>query len=830
MNAQESPQHNRDNPWRRLAECVEDHTIFMLDPAGIIVDWNGRADQQIMDYRAGEIVGKHFSCFFSSDDCQRGEPARELEVARAEGRYEIEGWRIGKNGSPFWAKVTTFAFRDDAGALTGFGIVTRDLSEPMPAAGAFRARRADRVRGGDAHFSLTLDDFAREEARRKAEDKVRQEQLFSDAMIESMPGILYFYDARGRFLRWNRTFEAVTGYSAQEITRMHPLDFFSDAEKPLVQERIAEVMATGESSIEASFVAKDGRATPYFFTGRRVLFDDMTCLVGVGIDISRRKHAEARIAESERKYRELVEHANSIILRWNSDGRITFLNEFGQRFFGYSADEVIGRHVMGTIVPATDSAGRDMQSLMEQICSDPLAFEQNVNENMRRNGERVWIAWTNKIVRDAQGRVVEFLSVGTDITDRKRAETALREANLRFHTLFEQTPVGVVVVDPDSASIIECNEQAARQLGYTVPELSGLDIAHLDALKTREGIQGDIEKVLREGRDQFETRHRTKSGEIREVFVSAQPLELVGRTLIYCVFLDITERKRAELALLVLNDTLERRVQERTQALQAATVRAEAADRIKSAFLATMSHELRTPLNSIIGFTGIILQGLAGPLNQEQSKQLDMVRTSARHLLALVNDVLDISKIEAGQLEVAQEPFDVPKSISKVIALVTPLADKKRLPLRVQIAPDLKMAVSDERRFEQILFNLLSNAIKFTQRGEVSLTAEQVADFRLQHGTARQPAVGQPAVGQPAVLVRVADTGMGIKPEDLATLFQAFRQIDTGLARNHEGTGLGLAICRRLATLMGGVITAESVWGKGSTFSVTLPLKGSVKS
>src|SRR5690606_38639438 len=134
------------------------------------------------------------------------------------------------------------------------------------------------------------------------------------------------------------------------------------------------------------------------------------------------KVAEERLAQSELKYRELVEHANSIILRWTSEGRVTFLNEFGQRFFGYTAEEIVGRHVMGTLVPLTESGGRDLTRLMEEICAAPETFEQNVNENMKRNGERVWIAWTNRIVRDEHGRVVELLSVGSDITERMRAE------------------------------------------------------------------------------------------------------------------------------------------------------------------------------------------------------------------------------------------------------------------------------------------------------------------------------------------------------------------------------------------------------------------------
>jgi len=670
---------------------------------------------------------------------------------------------------------------------------------------------------GDVSFAL--DSLAEKAARREVEKIARDEQIFSAAMIESMPGILYFYDEQGRFLRWNRNFEAVSGYAAAEIARMHPLDFFPDTEKALLQERIKEVFARGESSVEASFVSKDGRITPYFFTGRQVVFDGQPGLVGIGMDISQRKQAEAalrqsesklralfeqaplgiavvdsttgrfltinpqyckivgysapemlglnfqqvthpddlaqdlanmqrlragvaaafqmekrylckdgslvwvsltcvplwhaaggprqhiamvgditerkqaetRLAESEQKYRQLVELANSIILRWNTAGKITFLNEYGQRFFGYAADEIIGRHVVGTIVPPTDTAGRDLNEFIAEVCAKPDAFDRSINENMRRGGRIVWIAWSNRVLRDSRDQVVEILSVGTDVTKQHQAESALR----------------------------------------------------------------------------------------------------------------------------VLNQTLELEVAGRTADLQAALVRAEAADRIKSAFLATMSHELRTPLNSIIGFTGIILQRLAGPLNVEQEKQLGMVQRSARHLLELINDVLDLSKIEAGQLEVHAAPFPLLDSLERVLALVRPMAEKKGLTLAIVAPPDLGEMTGDRRRFEQILLNLINNAIKFTLHGGVTVTAGILPDHRTLPEDAPRP----------VVRVRVTDTGIGIKPGDLAALFQPFHQVDTGISRQHEGTGLGLAICRRLATLLGGDIYADSEWGKGSEFTVILPLQ-----
>lgn len=262
--------------------------------------------------------------------------------------------------------------------------------------------------------------------------------------------------------------------------------------------------------------------------------------------------------------------------------------------------------------------------------------------------------------------------------------------------------------------------------------------------------------------------------------------------------------------LMRINAEMEERIRQRTKELETAIEKAQAADRLKSAFLATISHELRTPLNSIIGFTGVLLQGLAGPLTEEQKKQLEIVRDSSRHLLALINDILDISKIEAGQLEVSHEPFDLAASIRKVVAMVRPLAEKKHVALRVELSPEITNLVSDVRRVEQILLNLLNNAIKFTERGEVTV-----------HGTV----VHDPHRPERSwIRIAVADTGIGIKPENLETIFLPFRQLDTGLRRQYEGTGLGLAICQKLSQLLGGSIEVSSEWGKGSVFTLTLPL------
>lgn len=247
---------------------------------------------------------------------------------------------------------------------------------------------------------------------------------------------------------------------------------------------------------------------------------------------------------------------------------------------------------------------------------------------------------------------------------------------------------------------------------------------------------------------------------------------------------------------------LEHRVQERTADLEVAKQKAEEADRLKSSFLATMSHELRTPLHSILGFAVTLQREMDGPLNPEQKKQLGIIHDCAKHLLALITDILDLSKIEAGRMELGNEEFHAGFQINQAILTVAPLTEQKGLELSADIAPEVGNMFGDKQRIRQILLNLLDNAIKFTDSGSVKVSA-RLLDEQLE--------------------VRVKDTGIGIRPEDTQKLFETFRQIDSKRTRKHEGTGLGLAICKKLITMMGGEIRAESEYGVGSTFTFSLP-------
>lgn len=248
---------------------------------------------------------------------------------------------------------------------------------------------------------------------------------------------------------------------------------------------------------------------------------------------------------------------------------------------------------------------------------------------------------------------------------------------------------------------------------------------------------------------------------------------------------------------------MEKRIEERTEELSLAMHKAQVADMLKSAFLATMSHELRTPLNSVIGFTGILLRQMPGPLNDEQKKMLSIVQNSARHLLSLINDVLDISKIEAGELELHMKEIELVPIIEDVFALINPQAEEKGLELNLRVSDHPRFITVDERRFEQVLINLMGNAVKFTFQGKITLSYYAENNF---------------------LILRIEDTGIGIPNEMLSKLFQPFMQVDMGIDRKFEGTGLGLFISRKIIEMMGGSIEVQSEPDKGSCFTITLPL------
>ncbi len=386
---------------------------------------------------------------------------------------------------------------------------------------------------------------------------------------------------------------------------------------------------------------------------------------------------------------------------------------------------------------------------------------------------------------------------------------ALKQADREWKATFDSVEDAVWVLDCEGR-IAHANQATTRIFGKAPEDVTGRtcwEVAH----ETDEAIPECPLKDAAAKRQSRNATVHTKDG--RWLQVSVHPVfDEEGTTKGFMhVVSDVTEKQRTEEELDRYRRGLEDLVRRRTEELETANadllqakLAAESADHLKSAFLATMSHELRTPLNSIIGFTGILLQGLAGPLNEEQAKQLRMVQGSARHLLALINDVLDISKIEAGRIELAEEPFDLRVAVERVAQSVAPAAKEKGLELTCEIGEGVGRIVGDRRRVEQVLMNLLSNAVKFTARGSVTVTCTREDS---------------------SAIMSVKDTGIGISAENLQKLFRPFQQVDSGKTREYDGTGLGLHISKRLGELMGGSISVESTPGSGSTFTFRMPIR-----
>jgi PAS domain S-box-containing protein len=607
------------------------------------------------------------------------------------------------------------------------------------------------------------------------------EERFALAMQGANDG-LWDWDIVSDRTYYSPRWLGMLGYAAGEVAP--EIKAFRSLIQPEDQERVAaleqDYLAGRVDRYETEFRMRHKRGHYVHILSRAFLVrrrsDGVPLrMVGTHVDVTQSRAAEDALRKSEAYLRALIENMPVDFFTIGRDHRYTMQSPTSTAVVG----DVIGLRADEIDVPP-DLRNAWIEDLRRVLAGEVVQTEYDTPTKSGRI--RTYLS-TLAPVRVA-GDIIAAIGASMDITDRRAAEEALRKSEAYLRTIIDNMPVDVFSIDHDLRYTLQSPMSKA-----TIGDLVGSRADEIDIPGSlRDQWLGELRRVLSGESLQTEYDLPTRSGDVRTyqtntapVRVDGVPVALVGTSI------DITERKRI------------------ARELQVAKERAEDADRLKSAFLATMSHELRTPLNSIIGFTGILLQELAGPLNGEQRKQLAMVQTSARHLLDLINDVLDISKIEAGELQVAIQSFDLRDLVLEVSASARPLAEKRGLQLHADVAPDVGAVSSDRRRVGQILMNLLSNAIKFTPSGEVRVNC------RLDDVWA---------------VISVTDTGIGITKEDLDRLFVPFQQIDSGLTRNYEGTGLGLSISKRLVTMLGGDINVESEPGHGSTFAFRLPTPG----
>ncbi len=486
-------------------------------------------------------------------------------------------------------------------------------------------------------------------------------------------------------------------------------------------------------------------------------------------DITTRQRAED-------KFNGLLESAPDAMIIVNVDGNIVQVNSQTKTMFGYSRQDLVGQPV--DMLLAERFRGQHVvEPKVRRMGGGPELFA------LQRDGSEFPVEISLSPIETEDGILVT--AAIRPITDQMTAEA-------RFRGVLELAPDAIVIVD-QAGQIVLVNAQMERLFGYARDEILGASIDKLVPQwfrdwhpATRADFVGETQlRPMGTGLDLYGVR---KDGGEFPVEISLNPLETEDGLRVTAAIRDATERKRFEESLL----------REKNLELEAAIL-------AKDRFLAGMSHELRTPLNAIIGFTGTLLMRLPGPLTPDQEKQLRTVQTSARHLLSLINDLLDLAKIESGKVELNLELVAAQAVLDEVISSLAPAAAAKQLRLEGSPPQPNLVVRADRRALSQILLNLANNAIKFTDIGEVRLALSQ---RQAHNGTITE--------------ISVADTGIGIRPEDQARLFQAFEQVSSAEMRRREGTGLGLYLSQKLAGLLGGRIEFESEYGHGSLFRLVI--------
>jgi PAS domain S-box-containing protein len=519
---------------------------------------------------------------------------------------------------------------------------------------------------------------------------------------------------------------------------------------------------------------------------------------------------------AERWLAAIVESSDDAILGESLNGIITSGNAGATRIFGYSAEEAIGKPVRWFAWPGEESRIEELLQRLRR--GERVEHFETIRKH--KSGRKVIVSLSLSPIFDAQGTIIGISKIARDITERKEAKEALADSELRLRTmsdqeaharadliaerrfreLLEHAPDAILQVDT-AGNIIVANSTAESMFGYTREELLGSSVDRLVPEASRAAhpkhrqvfAAAGIIRPMGEGLDLCA---RRKDGTEVPVEISLSPVETEQGIYITAAIRDVTERKRIEAQVRLLENGYLQELESRKQ-------EAERLNRLKSEFLASISHELRTPLHTIIGFSELLAEESEGPLNEEQRRFLEHIHRDSEHLLALINDVLDFSQIEAGGLSLHAEVLPLGEAISEAVNAIRPSAEVKGISMLTDADGNIRVA-ADQLRLRQVLYNLLSNAVKFTPAaGTISVSVAPVRN-------------------EQAVHITVSDTGIGIADEERYHIFDKFYQVGVTTGGVREGTGLGLAICKQLIEMHGGRIWVESEPGKGSHFHFTL--------
>jgi PAS domain S-box-containing protein len=651
----------------------------------------------------------------------------------------------------------------------------------------------------------------REEALLKA--GALQKAIFNSANFSSIAT-----DAKGVIQIFNVGAERMLGYTAAEVmNKITPADI-SDPQEVIARakalslelgtpitpgfEALVFKASRGiEDIYELTYIRKDRSRFPAVVSVT-ALRDAQDIIIGyllIGTDNTARKHAEEALLKAGALQRAIFNSANFSSIATDAKGVIQIFNVGAERMLGYTAAEVMNKITPADLHDPQEVIARAKALSLEfgtPIAPgfETLAFKasrgiEDIYEltKVRKDGTRFPAVISVTALRDAQDGIIGYLLIGTDNTarqqieeERKKLDQRLRDQQFYTRSLIESNIDALMTTDPFGI-ITDVNKQMEALTDCTRDELIGAPFKNY--FTDPERAEAGIKLVLAEKKiTNYELTACTRDGKKTEVSYNATTFYDRDRQLqgVFAAARDVTERKRFELSL-------------------------QEANRMKSEFLANMSHELRTPLNGIIGFTEFLIDEKPGPLKPKQKEYLGDVLNSARHLLQLINDVLDLAKVEAGKMELHPELFAVHRAVEEVAAVIKGITHKKHIGVSIDIGEGVGAVTLDQHKFKQVLYNLLSNAVKFSDDGgRVTICVRRMDSTYFE--------------------VQVRDSGIGIKPTDIGRLFTEFEQLDSGTARRFEGTGLGLALTKKIVEFQGGRISVKSELGHGSVFTVTLPV------
>jgi PAS domain S-box-containing protein len=576
----------------------------------------------------------------------------------------------------------------------------------------------------------------------------------------------FLLDENGTIKNWS-TVERLKGYKSKAFIGEHFRKLFTaeDQASAFPEKMMKAAIEMGTAIHEGWLIKTDGEK----FWGRT----EVTALLNEDEKLTgflKITHNAIEEKKTDERFRLVVEAAPNAIVLVNNAGLITLVNAQTEKLFGYTRNELLQQPVE-LLIPARFMEGHPHNRT--SFFSHPEARSMGIGRDLfalRKDGTEFPVEIGLNPLDTPEGMLV--LASIIDITERKKAEE-------RFRLVVESAPNAMVLVSGEG-KITLVNSETEKLFGYPRQFLIGKGIELLIPMRfhgkhpgyRKEFFAGPQTRSMGVGRDLYAIR---QDGSEFPVEIGLNPIESTEGNMVLASVIDITARKKQE------------------------------ANRLKSEFLANMSHELRTPMNAILGFSELLIDKKVGPLNDKQLEYLKDIHMSGSHLLQLINNVLDLAKIESGKVDLAIESFSLRESLEGVVSALRPLAEKKALEITLALTLDIDTVRLDKNKFRQILYNLLSNAIKFNRTGG----AIHIVSSLLRPDS---------------FSLKVTDSGIGIAKQNLKKLFIPFEQVDSGTARQHEGSGLGLALTKEIVELHGGDIDVESIEGKGTTIFVNLPL------